>query len=179
VIPRIAVWVGFWAAPAKVRPLSLLPLLLAGWEPRFFHSCCWACHSGDSSISFSRRSALRRRASHFRRYSIVAAATDSAWLPGACWSWGGSLPVHSVDGSSKPPSKLVHPRVFHQLDVADGADDRLGNAPPGDPPRGSGRPGFRPSLPRTGSSERLVGRHHPARVDFDSSFEAWAPFNDT
>jgi len=39
----------------------------------------------------------------------------------------------------------------------------LGDAPPGDPPRGSGRPGCRPSLPRARSSGRLVGSHHPAR----------------
>jgi len=56
-----------------------------GGYPGFSHSRCssfsavrsWACHSGDSSISFNRRSSLRRRASHFRQHLDDLDAVES------------------------------------------------------------------------------------------------------
>jgi len=91
--------------------------------------------------------------------------------------------VGLVQGPLKPTTPLFLPRLLHQLHVAVGADDRLGHVPLGDPP------GCRPSLPRAGSSGRLVSSHHPARfapchscthVDrqflFDCSIGSRSPF---
>jgi len=83
--------------------------------------------------------------------------------------------VGPVDGASKPPSPLLHPRVFHQLDVDVGADDRLGNAPLGDPPRCL--VGWWAAIMLR--ALLLVTRVLMMAFDFECLFEAWAPFDDT
>jgi len=115
VTPRIAVWVGFRAAPAEVRPPNLLPLLVAGCRARTRISG-WEGTPGspksESSIFFNRRSSHFRRLSHFRLLFSIAAAIDSTWLPGACWSWGGSWLAHSTSAEPVGMRPLAWLKAF-------------------------------------------------------------------